>query len=227
MFCSPVILAVGVQGAYNHARFGDVFDSGQAALLRTHGDPRFLGDYERYGQFSVHFVPRNFKHYFWNLDVPRLADGRLWFDPDGNSMFLVTPPLVYALLAWRRRAPFTQALAAGAVPMLAGLLLFRATGYYQFGNRYLLEMMPLLLLLTAGGMGGRLSHVGYVLIVLAVAVNLYGTYRYCQPQFAVIDPWVGTLTLPVFTSLALLGRLYGARSESPRLTHQSRGPGCQ
>ena len=210
-FCVPVMLAAGVQGAYNHARFGDVFDSGQAALLHTHGDPRFLRDYEQHGQFDFHFLPRNLKHYFWNLNVPRLSDGRLWFDPDGNSMFLVTPPLVYALMAWRRRAPFTSVLAAGAVPMLAGLLLFRATGYYQFGNRYLLEMMPLLLLLVAGGMGGRLSHVGYALVVLAVAVNLYGTYQYCRPQFAAIDPWVGALTLPVFVALALLGRLVAVK----------------
>ncbi|MFH0982485.1 MAG: hypothetical protein V2A79_13245 [Planctomycetota bacterium] len=182
-FGVPVVLAGVVQGAYNYGRFGDVFDSGQAALLRTHGDPRFREDYERYGQFSPHFLSRNFKYYMWNLNVPRFADGRRGFDPDGNSMFLVTPPLGYALLAWRGRSRLMPALVAGAVPMLVGLLLFRATGYYQFGNRYLLEMLPLLLLLVAGGMRGRLSHVGHLLIMLAIAVNLYGTYRYCADQF--------------------------------------------
>lgn len=215
-FCAPVILSVCAQGAYNNARFGDVFDSGQAALLRTHGDPRFLDDYERYGQFSPHFLPRNLKYYFWNANMPRRSDGRIGFDPYGNSMFLVTPPLLYALLAWRRRSWFTLASAAGAVPMLVGLLLFRATGFDQFGNRYLLEMMPLLLFLVAAGMRGRLTYTGYVLIVLAMAANLYGTYRYTPHQFAMFNPWVINLALPVFITLALLGRFVAVRVVSHR-----------
>ncbi|MFH0982486.1 MAG: hypothetical protein V2A79_13250 [Planctomycetota bacterium] len=179
-FCAPVLLAVVLQGVYNHARFGNVFDSGLSHQMRTHGDLRFREDLERYGPFSLHYLPRNLRHYFLSLSMPRLPDGRLGFDPDGNSMFLVTPPLLYALSAWRRRTRFTLALVCGVGPLLAALLLYLATGYYQFGNRYLLEMLPLLLMLVAGGMGGRLSRVGALLIVLAIGVNLAGTYWYYE-----------------------------------------------
>lgn len=205
-FGLPVILAVGVQGAYNYGRFGDVFDSGQAALLRTHGDPRFLADFEQYGQFHPHFFARNLKYYVWNVNVPRFPDGYPGFDPDGNSLFLITPPLLFALAAWRHRAAFMLAVAAGVLPMFVGLLLFRATGYYQFGNRYLLEMLPLLLLLAAGGMGGRLSGTGYGLSVLAVAINLYGTFRYSPDPFAGLSP---RMALSILPALALLGLVMG------------------
>ena len=79
----------------------------------------------------------------------------------------ITPPLLFLFLAWRQRDAFTLALLCGAIPVVAALLLFRATGYFQFGNRYLLDAMPLLLLLVAAGMKGRLSLAGGVDLCLA------------------------------------------------------------
>jgi hypothetical protein len=124
-------------------------------------------------------------------------------------MFLVSPPLLYAFLAWPRcgrrahtsgsgsggpapasgsasepqslalRRGFVIALLAGTLPMLVALMLFFATGYYQFGNRYLLDVMPLLLLLVASGMDGRVTRTASVLVALAIIANLFGAYRFC------------------------------------------------
>ncbi len=218
LFAVPCATAVVVQGAYNRARFGSVFDSGQAALMRTTSAAALVPDYERYGQFHPHYLAKNLKYYFWNWRLPRDAQGRLTYDDMGNSMFLVTPPLIYALLAWRRRSPIALAAACGVVPFLIGLLLFRTTGYQQFGNRYLLEALPLLLVLAAEGMTGRLNAPGYVLIVLAVAMNLFGTYRFCGDSFQRVAPFVGWYTLPALGAAALaagiLGRHLNRRHES-------------
>lgn len=214
LFCLPCVLALGVQAAYNEARFGDVFESGLAVQIRTGGDPQFIAHYERYGQFDARFVAKNIKYYLWNWRLPRTDDGRIWFDPHGNSMFLVTPPLLYMFLAWRTRSPFVLALICGAAPVVAALLAFQATGFRQFGNRYLLDVMPFLLLLVAAGMRGRLTYAGYALIVLAVAANLFGTYRFCYARFEPVHAFVSELTLVAFVALALVAGAVGPRMVS-------------
>jgi hypothetical protein len=204
LFTLPAATAVATQFTYNYARFGDPLESGLRIQVETGGQPRFREAYETYGFFSLHYVPHNLKHYFVNWDFPLAEDGTRWFDREGNSLFLVTPPLLYALLCWRRRSSFILALLAGLLPLLVALLLYFATGYVQFGPRYLLDVMPLLLLLAAIGMNGRLTAIGYVLTVLAVAANLFGTYRLCAHNFALVEPWVTNYTLPVLVLFALL-----------------------
>ena len=70
----------------------------------------------------------------------------------------------------------------GVGACLATLLCFFATGWYNFGNRYLLDLLPLAMLLVAAGMQGRLSRVAVVLIALSVLVNAWGTYRFLAEQ---------------------------------------------
>ena len=71
----------------------------------------------------------------------------------------------------------------GAGTCLLLLLLCLFPGWYQFGNRFLLDVMPLAILLIAIGMQGRLTPTAALLIALSVAVNTWGTYRFCAEQF--------------------------------------------
>ncbi|MGH3056163.1 MAG: hypothetical protein ACRDL7_14410, partial [Gaiellaceae bacterium] len=105
------------------------------------------------------------------------------FDPFGNSMFLFTPALMLGLLSVRRRDWFTLCLWMGTVTCMITLLLFEGSGWYGFGNRYLLDLMPLAILLIAIGMEGRLSRGAVLLIGLSIAANAWGTYRFCLEQF--------------------------------------------
>lgn len=210
LFCLPIAAAVAAQGVYNQARFGSLFDSGLEIQVSTGGMQRFSDAYQEHGAFSLHYVPHNLYYYFVNWRLPREADGRIWHDREGNSLFLVTPPMLYVLASLRRRTTFTLALFCGVVPLAAVLMLYLATGFVQFGPRYLLDVMPLLLLLVATGMTGRLTHVSYTLIVLAVAANSFGTYRLCEQEFALIEPWVRAWTLPALVAVALLARVLAA-----------------
>lgn len=180
-FGIPVVLSGLIQLAYNYGRFGNAFETGEGITVHTGGGSLFVTDYDEYGSFNLHYLPNNLYYYFWNHRF-RAPSRPTPFDPEGNSMFLITPPLLYLLLLWRKRDGFTLALLAGAIPVMTALLLFRATGYFQFGNRYLLDAMPLLLLLVAGGMAGRLTLPGVLLIAIAVGMNCFGTLCYLPDQ---------------------------------------------
>jgi hypothetical protein len=177
---APVLAAGCVQLAYNQARFGNVVNSGQGIQIESESaNPRFVEEYRRYGHLNVHYLPRNLYYYFLNPNLPvSRRTGVRTFDPEGNSVFLVTPAMILALLSVRRRDWFTVALWLGAGTTLAALLLFRATGYFQFGNRYLLDLMPLLILLVGVGMKGRLGLGAGLLIAMSIGVNAWGAREF-------------------------------------------------
>ena len=209
-FSAPVAIAIGLQALYNYERFGSIREDGVAIQLKGSADPTFIAEFAEYGLFSPHYLARNAKYYLWNTALPLdpSGSGRRIFDLYGNSMFLVTPPLLYLFLAWRRRSPLALAAAAGVLPLFVALLFFLGSGYMQFGSRYLLEAMPLLLLLVGEGMGGRIDGVAYALIVLAIAANAFGAYIWsCWSDCSAIEPYIAVWTLPAFIAIAVVARL--------------------
>lgn len=209
LFILPLIAAFGIQSLYNYGRFGDFRESGLEIQIRSGGNPRFIDDFDRYGPVSTHFFSRNLKYYFWNIEFPRMADGRIWYDGEGNSVFLMTPALLYLFLAWRRWTCLTTAALAGAVPLIVVLLLFLGTGWQQFGPRYLLDCTPLLLMIALSGMRGRLTIVGFTLIACAVAMQMFGTPRFLEVSLRPPAPWWATFTsieaLSAMLALTVIG----------------------
>lgn len=205
-FAIPCVIGAAVQLAYNHARFEDIREDGLAAQIRTTADPKFRDDFERYGLFSPTYLRRNVSSYFFAWQFPNDAGGRTTFDPDGNSMFIVTPAFLFLLVAWRTRSRYTLAVALGAAPLFILLLLFLGTGYVQFGNRYLLDELPLLLALVACGMRGRLTNVSFVLIVLSIAMQTFGVYAWNRAQFEPIESICRPETLTLGIAVAVSGR---------------------
>jgi hypothetical protein len=183
-FLVPLVFAGLLSLAYNYGRFGDPFDTGVTAQTASGANPRFKSDYETYGPVSLHYLPRNFYYYFLNPMLRRHPKtGAITFDPNGNSMFLVTPAFLFLFAAWRKRDALVRAAWLGVASSLGMLLLFFGTGWFNFGNRYLLDLMPLLILLVAAGMRGRLTRLSLALVVLSVLVNAWGTYRFSVEQF--------------------------------------------
>ncbi len=182
-FSVPLVIAAGLIMAYNYGRFGNVFETGTRVQFLTGGNPIFRSDYAQYGPFNVHYLWRNLYYYFLNPMLRRQPRTQaLTFDPFGNSMFLVTPPLLYIFRSVSRRDWFALGVWAGVVPCMMLLLLFQGSGWFGFGNRYLLDLMPLAILLVAMGMRGRLTWVSGLLIALSIVVNAWGTYRFLLEQ---------------------------------------------
>jgi len=116
---------------------------------------------------------------------------------------------------------FAAAALLGVIPLVAVLLCFNGTGWMQFGPRYLLDATPLLLLLVALGMRGRITYVSYVLIVLAIAVQVFGASRMLRAQFGTLQDSITVRSLLTGVILALVARvlLFG-------LAHAARIPGA-
>jgi hypothetical protein len=182
-FSVPLVFAVGLILAYNYGRFGNVFETGTRVQFLTGGNPIFRSDYAQYGPFNLHYLPRNLYYYFLNPLLRRHPRTQAFtFDPFGNSMFLVTPPLLYVFRSVSRRDGFALGVWAGVGPCLLLLLLFQGSGWFGFGNRYLLDLMPLAILLIAIGMRGRLTWASVLLIAFSIMVNAWGTYRFLLEQ---------------------------------------------
>ncbi|MEE8170916.1 MAG: glycosyltransferase family 39 protein [Phycisphaerae bacterium] len=198
-FNAMLLLAIGVQFGFNDARFGHPLEFGQGKLTEedSGGNPIFTKEFKKYGRFNFHYLPRNVQHYF--LHVPWPWDFELgnfkykarrhpkqpgWtYDPWGDGLFFVSPAMLFIFLCWRqKRRDLLVATLAGLIPGTAALMLFHGTGYYQFGQRYLLDTMPFFLLLAAFGMRGRMSKLAVTLIALSVLVNSWGTYRFGLEQ---------------------------------------------
>ncbi len=154
----------------NWARFGSPFDFGHAHFWNNRVNP----DIRRYGLFSLHYLERQLHAAFTRL--PRVANGRLAYDPNGMSLFLTTP--LFAFLLWPRERPRLYRLlwVTVAVTALPGFL-YQNTGYAQFGYRFSLDYTPHLFALLA--LGARPMGAGFWAAGLAgVAVNVWGALAF-------------------------------------------------
>lgn len=188
VFAAIIVMAIGVQLAFNQVRFGDPLDLGQGRLADEGGDARFSEEFKTHGRFDLHYMPRNVWHYFLNPTMREYpaydpAHAGLTFDPDGNSLFLISPLFIYLFFCGKYGpGRFVVLALAGALPGLVALMLYHNTGWYQFGPRYLLDVLPFLLILTVSGMGGKLTRVSLVLISISFVINAWGTHRFILEQ---------------------------------------------
>lgn len=162
---------------YNAARFGNPLESGYglAAL------PDFLEARRQVGVFSLAHLSMNLDYFLFHLG--QSISTFPWFKPDGlgMSVLLTSPGLLLAVRAdWRRRE--TIALGLTALLVLAPSLLYYGGGWWQFGYRYALDCFPFVLALCAMAAARHGIGRGWkLLILLGVAVNLYGVYWNYNP----------------------------------------------
>lgn len=168
----PLLLAVGSLLWYNNVRFENPLDFGYTS---QNVDPFLEDDLETYGQFNLTFIPRNLKAMLWA--TPELnGEGELegfWPNRQGMSIFLTTPAFLFLLWQGRRDWLYAGALASLAL-LLVPLLTYYNTGWWQFGYRFSLDFMMILMLLLAITAPGKLSWPFKSLVVLSILVNFWG-----------------------------------------------------
>jgi hypothetical protein len=190
----PFLAATSLNFLYNYARFGDPFESGLNNVMQH---VRYYDDLREYGPFSLHYLPHNLDVYFLSPVGYVAGPPYMVFSLEGNSFWSYQPYLLIPVIAflglvrgaagnpraaalWRRRgepAFFIPVLSFAAwAAYLPALLLFFVTGWYTFGNRYLLDVQPFMLLLTAFSFGRirkntALRRLSYLAIALSVLVG--------------------------------------------------------
>lgn len=166
----PIGLVILALLLYNQARFGDPLDFG---YLTENVADQLAPNLRRYGQFNLHYLPKN----FWAMWLAGPQwDGQLNFwnpDPEGMSLLLTTPALLYLARARQRSWIVTGGWVAFGL-LLIPLLLYYNTGWWQFGYRFSLDFMPPLMVLLAFAARLRVSWSMRTLILAGVLVNLYG-----------------------------------------------------
>lgn len=159
---------------YNAARFGSPLESGYALATL----PPFLDALRAEGLFSVRHLPMNLQYLL--LEVPGLVPRFPWIAPDGfgMSILLTSPGLLLAARAdWLRRE--TVALGLSALLVLIPSLLYYGGGWFQYGYRYALDAIPLVMMMCAlGAARAGISRRWQIAIVFGVAVNLLGVLWY-------------------------------------------------
>jgi hypothetical protein len=166
---APLIIVLGLLGVYNQARFGSFFDSGYADSVLNPSSFEYQSRSEN-GLFSTVNIPRNAYFYFFKSPLTSPSGG---MDSRGFSFFLLSPLFLLAFVPKKR--PTGEWMAA-AVTIAAQLLLFLSyytPGAYQFGPRFMSEVVPFLFLILLGSLKeqdrlGRLKP----LIAVSAAVNM-------------------------------------------------------
>ena len=156
---------------HNYARFSDPFEFGHGYL-----HVRQQGNIETYGKFNLRYLSRNLTVALTLL--PDIATKKPYVFINGHGLAIwFTTPLFFFLLWPRERGPWFRPLLITAGIVALPTMLYMNSGWIQFGYRFSLDYTPLLILLIA--IGARpLRRVGYVLIVIGIAVNLFGAVTF-------------------------------------------------
>ncbi|HUQ46658.1 MAG TPA: hypothetical protein VM053_00280, partial [Gemmatimonadaceae bacterium] len=172
-----VAIPVGLYLWYNFARFGNALESGFAlAALYTPA----LEEARSVGLFSLAHVPKNLFNMLVALPsaVRSSGSGALEFpylkpSPWGMGVFFCSPALLYLFRA-PLRDRLVQACWVGIACTLTPILAYYGIGFVQFGYRYALDFMPLIILLVARGTSGKTTPAFKALTTASVLINIWG-----------------------------------------------------
>ena len=162
----PAILVA----AYNLARFGSPFEFGYGLIPGVLDEPWYAQ-----GLLSIEYVPRHLHVMFMRgFDF---VEGFPWFRPNwsGASLLLTTPILLWLVKA-RSRTPL---VAYGWIAIVLAMIpdvLHGAPGFAQFGYRFILDVLPIMLLMLGWVFRERISVEARAAILIGIAVNAYGVW---------------------------------------------------
>ncbi len=166
------LVALGVcAAAYNYIRFGNIIEFGH----------NYLPEFKYAPQFALEYVPGNLLEI---LKLPGPWNEGFWPQFNGTLFFLVNP--VYVLLAVRlvqrqldhKRIIYLLCLIVHAVLILS----HKTMGGWQFGCRYLVDMLPFMLLIIGDNPPKESARwraaLPAVLAAIGIVVNVWGAVWY-------------------------------------------------
>jgi hypothetical protein len=165
---APIVVACGMIGWYNFARFGSPLDYGYAY---HHMAAAFRSAFTRYGAFNLHYLPTNLYYQYVYYPFP-VRRGFLM----GGSLFLLSPLFSAAVWSlWQdRKQASTWVLFLTIMAVNIPILLLMGTGWMQFGPRYTLDFTVPMVLLTANGARRWSARTIGVLTAVSVLQYLVG-----------------------------------------------------
>jgi hypothetical protein len=176
-FAAPVVVIAIVGVVLNLVRFDQPTEFGHSYLA-----VRQQAQMEETGLFSLDYLSRNLAVAFTLL--PRFSGEYPYVQVGGHGLALwLTTPILFFLLWPRERGPWHRPLWITVAVIAIPSLLYQNSGWLQFGYRFALDYLALLVLLLAVG-GRPLGRTGKALIAAGIAINLFGAITFARyPQF--------------------------------------------
>lgn len=173
----PACMIIGFYLMLNAARFDNPFEFGHNHL------PEFVRSTE--GQFSLNYATKNFNQLF-RLPQTGGEHGMLIYDTyDCMAFWLIDPMIVSFMVTWlyaltRKRKACGLNLIIVPATICVHLMIVcchKTMGGYQFGNRYIVDMLPYVFygLITYKQGVWKAEWLNNPLFALGFSINLIGT----------------------------------------------------
>ncbi len=183
-FVVPVALCLAWASWFNWSRFHNPSPSAFGHEFLTVVWQQRI---QKWGLFSVHFLPRNLAVAFaslpwlpakgeaWPAHVPFMISGH------GLALWFTTP--IYVWLVWPKRPGFVFGAAAVAAlgPCVMNLL-YQNSGWFQFGYRFSNDYAVFLFLMLATS-GRKLGKVFWIAAAWSVAWALFGAVTFERTRY--------------------------------------------
>lgn len=172
----PVIIAVGILGAYNFRRFHSFTETGYRFNTTLNSYP--LSSNLKSGFISPEHIPANL-YSFLLMPPESLVKGGGGFvlkfpylkaNPWGMAIWF-TSPLFILLLCRFKKGKYTWSALVACVAFAIPSFLYYGIGFSQYGYRYALDFMPFLFLILLPILNSKLSKRDLVLISIGVLFN--------------------------------------------------------
>ncbi len=163
-----IALFIAFNALYNYGRFGTPFDVSYYLIPDI-----FEEKFYQKGIFDISYIPRHLNIFF--LKLPNYVKEMPYIVPNGNGLaiWITTPAFIYAF-----RAGIKNKLALGCWVSILFIALINFAhgtwGFTQFGYRFAVDFYPFLFLLTIKGIGEEIKWHHKILILIGIAVNLWG-----------------------------------------------------
>lgn len=159
--------------AYNVARFGSPLESGYALATL----PDWLERQRAMGLFALAHIPMNLDYFLIHLPSPIAEPPFIRPDGLGMSILITSPGLLFALRADRRDHRVWW-LAGAATAVLIPTLLYYGGGWFQYGYRYFLDSVPIVIAVCglAAVYRGRVGRGWQALILFGTLVMAIGVF---------------------------------------------------
>lgn len=173
-----LIIILLLVSLFNYSRFGSIFESGYKYQNLAY---RFTLEKSTYGYFNPAYIGHNFYYTFINPPIFSQIYPFIKFDPEGNSFLILSPLFLLIPLIFKKKYWESANLRIFNIVILFCMSLiiliqlnFWGTGWFQFNARYLLDIIPLLIILLAQISENLSLKILLSLIIVSILFNTAG-----------------------------------------------------
>jgi hypothetical protein len=177
---TTLLFFVCLAGFYNYLKIQNILEVGQRF---QQGNRRYAAILKSGIILSFKYFWYNLYYYFLNPIYFSLSKHVLRVNAEGNSVLMVYPSLLLVpVLVFKfkrfdaKKRFFVLTVGVAALITVIFLMLYFATGWVQFGNRYFFDTFPLLFLLLVLVIAYIPKPVQLVLLIWGIVINFLGAY---------------------------------------------------